>query len=222
MRDHHPGRGAGQRVPSQGNVEEPERHHPQHLRRSHLPRADHLQERAASGPELDPADHHRPPRLRRPVPRDRFQGSRKRPPHHPVRGRRRDGDREGSVQVPGRRHCAVDVQSRRFDPRLRPRVAELRVAAQVPRLSLDQEHDSEGLRRPLQGHLPGGLRRRVQEPVPVARHHLRASPDRRHGRGRAQVVGRLRVGLQELRRRRAVRHGRAGVRFARPHDQRAR
>ncbi len=36
----------------------------------------------------------------------------------------------------------------------------------------------------------------------------------------AQVVGRLCVGLQELRRRRAVRHGRAGVRFARPHDQR--
>ena len=32
-----------------------------------------------------------------------------------------------------------------FDPRFRPRVAELRAAAQVPRLSLDQEHDSEGL-----------------------------------------------------------------------------
>ena len=45
--------------------------------------------------------------------------------------------------------------------------------------------------------------------VPGARHHLRASPDRRHGRRRAQMVGRLRLGLQELRRRRAVRHGRA-------------
>ena len=102
----------------------------------HLPRADHLQERAASRPELDPADHHRPPRLRRPIPRDGFQGSRKRPPHHQVRGRRRDGDREGSVQVPGRRHCAVDVQSRRFDPRLRPRFAELRAAcASTPSIS---------------------------------------------------------------------------------------
>ena len=34
----------------------------------------------------------------------------------------------------------------------------------------------------------------------------------------AQVGGRLRLGLQELRRRRAVRHRRAGLRLARPHD----
>ena len=59
-----------------------------------------------------------------------------------------------------------------FDPRLRPRFAELRALAQIPRLPLDQEYDSEGLRRPLQGHLPRGVRRRVQEPVPVSRHHL--------------------------------------------------
>ena len=32
-----------------------------------------------------------------------------------------------------------------FDPRLRPRLAELRADAQVPGLSLDQEHDPEGL-----------------------------------------------------------------------------
>ena len=32
-----------------------------------------------------------------------------------------------------------------FDPRLRPRLAELRRHAQIPGLSLDQEHDSEGL-----------------------------------------------------------------------------
>ena len=37
----------------------------------------------------------------------------------------------------------------------------------------------------------------------------------------AEVGGRLRVGLQELRRRRAVRHRRAGLRLARPDDQRA-
>src|SRR5271166_3936912 len=34
------------------------------------------------------------------------------------------------------------------------------------------------------------------------------------------MVGRLRVGVQELRRRRAVGHDRAGLRVARPHDQR--
>ena len=37
----------------------PERNHPQHPRRRHLPRADHLQERAAARSRLDQADHHR-------------------------------------------------------------------------------------------------------------------------------------------------------------------
>ena len=37
----------------------------------------------------------------------------------------------------------------------------------------------------------------------------------------AEVVGRLRLGLQELRRRRAVRHRGAGLRLARADDQRA-
>ena len=32
-----------------------------------------------------------------------------------------------------------------FDPRFRPRLAQLRLAAQIPGLSLDQEHDPEGL-----------------------------------------------------------------------------
>ena len=43
-----------------------------------LPRADHLQERAAPGAGLDQADRHRPPRLRRPVPRHRLPGPRAR------------------------------------------------------------------------------------------------------------------------------------------------
>ena len=50
------------------------------------------------------------------------------------------------------------------------------------------------------------------------KHHLRAPPDRRHGRLGAEVVGRLCLGLQELRRRRAVRHRGAGLRLARPDD----
>jgi isocitrate dehydrogenase len=50
------------------------------------------------------------------------------------------------------------------------------------------------------------------------RPHLRAPADRRHGRRRAEVGGRLRLGLQELRRRRAVRHGGPGLRLARPDD----
>ena len=38
-----------------------------------LPRADRLLERAAPRARLDQADRHRPPRLRRPVPRDRLR-----------------------------------------------------------------------------------------------------------------------------------------------------
>ena len=47
---------------------------------------------------------------------------------------------------------------------------------------------------------------------------LRAPADRRHGGGGAEMVGRLCVGVQELRRRRAVRHRGAGLRLARADD----
>jgi isocitrate dehydrogenase len=50
---------------------------------------------------------------------------------------------------------------------------------------------------------------------------LRAPPDRRHGCLRNEVGGRIRLGVQELRRRRPVRHRRPGLRFARPDDLRA-
>ena len=108
------------------------------------------------------------------------------------------------------------------DPRLRARLAELRPGPQLPGVPVDQEHDPQGLRRPLQGHLPGGLRGRVQGRLRQGRPHLRAPPDRRHGRLGAQVGGRLRLGHQELRRRRAERHRRAGLRLARPDDLGAR
>ena len=46
--------------------------------------------------------------------------------HHQVRRRGRQGDRARGVQVPGRRRRHGDVQPRRFDPRLRPRLVQLR------------------------------------------------------------------------------------------------
>ena len=73
VRHHHPRRGPRQRVRPQGDVALAQRHHPQHPGRRDLPRAHHLQERAAPGARLDAAHHHRPPRLRRPVPRHRLQ-----------------------------------------------------------------------------------------------------------------------------------------------------
>ena len=49
------------------------------------------------------------------------------------------------LQGAGLRRRDGDVQSRRFDPRFRARLAELRPGAQIPGLSLDQEHDPQGL-----------------------------------------------------------------------------
>ena len=90
--------------------------------------------------------------------------------------------------------------------------------ARLPGLPVDEEHDPQGLRRRVQGHLRRGLRARVQGRLRGRRPDLRAPADRRHGRRGAEVGGRLRLGLQELRRRRAVRHRRAGLRLARPDD----
>src|SRR5262249_31593709 len=74
------------RVQAQGDVEEPERHDPQHLRRRDLSRAHSLQERPAPGAGLDQAFRDRAPRLRRSVPRDRLQVSRQGHHHAEVMG----------------------------------------------------------------------------------------------------------------------------------------
>ncbi len=53
---------------------------------------------------------------------------------------------QGSVQIPGRRRGAMAMYNLdEFDPRFRPRLDELRLAAQISGLSLDQEHHPQGL-----------------------------------------------------------------------------
>ena len=76
-------------------------------------------------------------------------------------GRRR-ADRARGVRLPRPGHRAGDVQPRRLDPRLRPRVAALRAGARDAGVPLDEEHDPQALRRALQGHLRRGLRGRVR------------------------------------------------------------
>ena len=88
-------------------------------------------------------------------------------------------------KAPGERRRARHVQSRRLDPRVRARHLQLRAQPQLSGLPVDQEHHPQGLRRALQGSVPGGVRRRVQGRVQEAQAHLRAPPDRRHGRLRA-------------------------------------
>ncbi len=64
VRHDHARRGPRQGIRPEANVEVAERHHPQHPRRHHLPRADRLQERAAPGTALGQAGGGRPSRLR--------------------------------------------------------------------------------------------------------------------------------------------------------------
>ena len=65
---------------------------------------------------------------------------------HRVRARgRRPAARHRGVQVPRVRRRHGDVQSRPVDPRLRPRLDELRAQLRLPALPLDQEHHPQGL-----------------------------------------------------------------------------
>ena len=61
-----------------------------------------------------------------------------------------------------RRRRDGDVQLQPVDRRLRPGLAQLRAEPRLPGLPVDQEHHPQGVRRGVQGHLPGDLRDRVQ------------------------------------------------------------
>ena len=102
VRDDHARRGARRGVRPQADVPLAQRHDPQHPRRRHLPRADRHREHPAPGAGLDEADHHRPPRLRRPVPRRGLRRPGRRQADDDVRaqGRRRDRSRSTSSTSP--------------------------------------------------------------------------------------------------------------------------
>ena len=175
-------------------------------------------------PGLDEADHHRPPRVRRPVPRRGHADPRR-------------GQADADLDAQGRRQgepieidvfdfpsSGIAMAMYNLDDSIRDFArASMRYGLDrgFPVYMSTKNTILKTLRRALQGPLPGGLRDRVQGRVRGRGHHLRAPADRRHGRRGAEVGGRLRLGVQELRRRRAVRHRRPGLRLARADDQRA-
>ena len=146
MRDHHARRGAGEGVRPQEDVEVAERHHPQHPRRRHLPRADHLQQRAAARAGLDQADRHRPPRLRRRLPRHRFPRARQGQAHHRLRGRGRHAHRACGARVRAARasRSACSISTTRSATSRAPRF-NYALHREYAGLSLDQEHHPQGL-----------------------------------------------------------------------------
>ena len=88
-----PGRGARQGIQPQADVEVAERDDPQHPRRHDLPRADHLQERAAPGAALGQAGGGGPSWLRRSVSRAGLHVPGRRHHHDQLdAGRRRRAD----------------------------------------------------------------------------------------------------------------------------------
>ena len=220
VRHHHAGRGPRQGVQPEADVEEPQRHHPQHPRRHHLPRADHLQERAAPGPALGQARGRRAPRLRRPV-----QGERdpvRRPGHAQAHlHARRTAARRSSRRCSRRPGAGVTMAMYNLDDSIRGFARacfNYALGRNYPvylstKNTILKVYDGR-FKNLFQEVFDAGVPRAVRGGGP----HLRAPPDRRHGGREPQVERRLPVGVQELRRRRAVRHRRAGLRLARPHD----
>ena len=152
-------------VQPQEDVAVAQRHHPKHPGRHHLPRADRHLERAAAGARLDQADHHRPSRVRRPVPRRQHQG-RTSPAPSRVTFTPDDGSEpivhdvveipEGGGVVMGMYNFKKSIQD------FARVVVQLRAATELPGLPVDEEHHPQGLRRHVQGRVPAHLRRGVQ------------------------------------------------------------
>ena len=67
---------------------------------------------------------------------------------------------------------ALAVSKSTADFVIRARQLPLRTPTQLSRVPEHEEHDPQGLRRCLQGHLRAGVRRRVQERIRSARTHL--------------------------------------------------
>ena len=198
-----------------------ERHDPQHPRRRDLPRADHHLEHPAPRARLEQADHRRPPRVRRPVPRHRLP-LRGRGHAHDRASRPKDGSRAAAVRgLPGARRRRRAWRMYNLDASIRD------FARASLNYGLDRNYPVYlSTKNTILKAYDGRFKDLFQEVFDAEfkeqfdaagltyEHRL---IDDMVAVG-AQVGGRLRLGLQELRRRRAVRHRRAGLRLARPHD----
>jgi hypothetical protein len=144
VRDDHARRGAREGIQPQGDVEVAERHDPQHPRR-HVFREPIV---CKNVPRLVPGwtqpDRHRPPRLRRPVSRHRFRRARQGQAHDDLHADGASPSRTKSSRsraAASRWRCTISTTRSATSRALH----ELRAAAQLAALPLDQEHDPQGL-----------------------------------------------------------------------------
>ena len=97
-------------------------------------------------PRLDAADRRRPPRLRRSIQGHRLQGARQGPSDDQIRGRRRrqSSRRKSSTSPAPASPWRCTISTSRSSEFARA-TFNYGLQRKFPRLSLDQEHDSEGL-----------------------------------------------------------------------------
>ena len=221
MRHHHPERPAYGRVQAAPDVEEPERHHPRHPGRHCLPYPDHHLIDPPGREVLEEAHHHRPSCLWRRLPRCGDRGRRARQGQAHLRRRRRQGRGTPRPRIQGSRRPRSHAQHGQIHPQLRTFLLPVCPEPQAEHLVRHQGHHLQEIRRPLQGHLRGSVPG-VQRPLRRGRHRVLLHPYRRRSRARDAQRGRLHLGLQELRRRRHVRHGLHRIRFPGHDDLRAR
>ena len=140
-----PDEAARRGIQAQEDVEVAERHDPQHPRRRHLPRADHLKNvprlvpgwtkpiivgRHAFGDQYRATDFKFPGKGKLTI---KFVGEDGKVIEHEV------------FDAPGAGVAMAMYNLDEFDPRLRPRLAQLRPAARLSGLPLDQEHHPQSL-----------------------------------------------------------------------------
>ena len=184
----------------QEDVEVAQRHDPQYPGRRGLPRADHLQERTATGAGLDPAHHHRPPCLWRPVPRHRLQGSRA--GYHDASPGRATTARPSSTRSSSTPTAGVAMAMYNLDDSIRD-FAHASFAYALARKYPLYLSSKNTILKAYDGRFKDIFQEVYQARVYVRQVQgrgpdLRTPPDRRHGGRRDEMVGRLCLGLQEL------------------------
>ena len=148
-----------------------------------------------------------------------FLRPRPRQADHEVGRRERRDDRAGGVRLPGAGVAMGMYNLDEFDPRLRPRLLQLRPRPADGRSICRPRTPSSrpmtaASRTSSRRFSRANSRRKFDELGIVYEHRLIDDMVA----SRAQVERQVRLGLQELRRRRPVGPGRAGLRLARPDD----
>ena len=175
---------------------------------------------AAPRAGLDPAHRHRPPCLWRSVPRDRFRRAGPGQADRRLDGKRRQEDRARSVRFPRRRRRMTMYNLDQSIIDFARASMNYALARKYPLYLSTKNTIVKAYDGRFKDLFEKVFREEFADAVQIGGTYLRAPADRRHGGGGAEMVRRLCLGVQELRRRCAVRHGRAGVWFARADDQR--